>query len=242
MYYVSRKEGENMAGLINLVETKIQQYPENQVIVANELYKKIAAELTERNFYKSLERLHKMGKLVHLTKGIYYRPKIGRFGPVPISEKEIVHHYVKNNKGMMIGYRMYNDKGLTTQVSKRIEVLSTALTEEKKNIQNVSVRKANVALTGKTVPVIEMLEILQDYRNIEDINKNALLAFMTSFAEKYSDQAAHSVLTKMKYKKSTIAFLAAVLDYLHVKHTLNKYLSPLSDYKIPNIEVLYETA
>lgn len=231
-----------MAGLINTVEKAIQKYPENHVIVANELYKKIAKELTEQNFYKSLERLNKNGKLAHLTKGLYYRPKFGRFGPVPISEKEIVYHYIKNQKGMMIGYRMYNDKGLTTQVSKRIEILASNLPGDKKNIQNVLVRKVSVALTNKTIPVIEMLEILQDYRNIEDINLKALLSCFTSFVETYSDQAANSVLSKMKYKKSTIAFLAAVLDHFHVQHTLGKYLSPLSDYKIPNIEALYESA
>lgn len=236
------KEGEIMAGLINTVETEIQKYPENQVIVANELYKKVATELSEQNFYKSLERLHKSGKLAHLTKGLYYRPKVGRFGQVPISEKEIVHHYIKNNRGVMIGYRMYNEKGITSQISKRTEILSSALSEEKKNIQNVLVRKASVALTGKTIPVIEMLEILQDYRNIEDINKKALLTCINAFAEKYSDKAANAVLTKMKYKKSTIAFMAAVLNHLHVPHTLDKYLSPLSDYKIPNVEVLYESA
>lgn len=231
-----------MANTTNVLETAIQKYPENQVIVANELYKKINSEITELNFYKSLERMTKAGKLIHLTKGVYYRPKIGRFGTVPISEKEIIHHYVKNRRGLMVGYRMYNEKGITTQVSKRVEILSTALAEEKKNIQNVSVRKVSVELTQKTIPVIEMLEILQDYKKIEDVNMKALLACINSFAENYSDQAAHRVLAEIKYKKSTIAFLAAVLNHLHVRHTLDKYLSPLSDYKIPNVEVLYETA
>ena len=42
----------------------------------------------------------------------------------------------------------------------------------------------------------------------------------------------------MKYKKSTIAFLSSVLNHFKVKNTLGSYLSPLSDYKIPDVEAI----
>ena len=44
---------------------------------------------------------------------------------------------------------------------------------------------------------------------------------------------------KKKYKKSTIALLSAFPDELDVKHSLHKYLSPMSEYKIPDMKEFY---
>lgn len=231
-----------MASYISIVEESILQYEPNQIIVAGELYQIVGSDIPEQTFYKSLERLSKSGKIVHLTKGLYYRPKKNRFGMIPISEEEIARHYIRNGKGVLIGYRMYNQKGITTQVSKQVEILSTALSEDRKNIQNVSVKKISAELTEETIPVIETLDILGSYNKIEDINRKVLLAYLEKFAELYSDEAANHVLSRMKYKKSTIAFFASVLNHMNVANTLNQYLSPMSDYKIPNLEVLYEFA
>ena len=229
-----------MASYANTVETAVLNYQPNQLIVANELYKSIDQKIPEQTFYKTLERMTKSGKLVHLTKGLYYRPKKSRFGIIPISDEEISAHYLKAGHGVMVGYRMYNKKGLTTQIGKQVDILSNALHEEKKNIQNVSVRKISIKLNTETIPIIETLEILQNYRHIEDMNVAAMAACLNRFAELYSDEAADQVLERVKYKKSTIAFMEAILNHLGIRNSLGKYLSPMSDYKIPRLEALYE--
>lgn len=231
-----------MRSYASIVENAIEEIPFNQLIIASELYRKISLGITEQTFYKIIERLSKNGKLVHLTKGVYYRPKITRFGTVPISENEIANHYLKNHQGVLVGYRMYNQKGITTQVGKRVEILSAILSEEQKHICNVSVRRITAPLNEETIPIIETMEILQDYKNIEDINTKVLAAYMMHFSQNYSDPAMEIVLANRKYKKSTIAFMAAFLNYHQVKNTLSGYLSPMSDYKIPNVEELYEFA
>ena len=137
---------------------------------------------------------------------------------------------------------MYNEKGITTQVGKKVEVLSTILEEDVKNIHNVSVNRIEVELDEQTIPVIETLEILQEYNKIEDINKRALVMYMEKFSKIYSEQAVKRVLSKRKYKKSTIAFMQAFLKYFQIENSLEDYLSPLSTYKIPNVEGLYEFA
>ena len=186
--------------------------------------------------------MSKQGSLVHLTKGLYYRPKKSRFGTVPISEKEIISHYTNDGRGIVIGYSLYNQKGLTTQISKRIEILSSAISEQKKHIHNVCVANSGIALTQDTIPVIETMEILQNYKSIEDIRKSALAAYMREFATEYSDTAAVFVLKNRKYKKSTIAFLERFLNYLGVENTLHQFLSALSSYAIPEMEEFYEPA
>ena len=101
---------------------------------------------------------------------------------------------------------------------------------------------SGIALTQDTIPVIETMEILQNYKSIEDVKKSALAAYMREFAMRYSDAAAVLVLKNRKYKKSTIAFLERFLNYLGVENTLHQFLSALSSYAIPEMEEFYEPA
>ena len=216
-----------------------EQEPENKLLEASALYSQSFSTIPEMTYYKTLERMCKKGFLVHLTKGLYYRPKNTRFGTVPISEKDIVDHYIKDNQGIVVGYRLYNQKGLTTQISKRVEILSSAVPGKKKNIHNVYVMNINISLTPETIPIIETLEILQNYKSIEDINNTALAAYMKEFAIEYSDEATVYVLKNRKYKKSTIAFLESFLNHFQVKNSLNQFLSSLSSYNIPDMKEFY---
>lgn len=231
-----------MVSYVNIVENEIEEIPFNQLVIASELYRTIPFEVTEQAFYKIMERFSKSGKLVHLTKGVYYRPKKTRFGIVPILEDEIANHYLKNHQGILIGYRMYNQKGITTQIGKQVEILSTILPEEQKHIRNVSVRRITAPLNEETISVIEAMEILQAYQGIENVNIKALVEYMAGFAQVFSESAMEVVLANRKYKKSTIAFMTAFLNYHQVKHSLSRYLSPMSAYKIPNVEEMYEFA
>lgn len=231
-----------MSSYASIVKLHIQNEPENKLFEASRMYQDYFRSIPEMSYYKALERLCKQGELVHLTKGLYYRPKHSRFGPVPISEDEIVKHYTEDLKGLVIGYKLYNQKGLTTQISRRVEVLSNSLPDKKKNISNVSVTNIDFPLTKKAIPVIETLEILQNYSRIEDVNSKALSKYMENFADSYSDEMAISVLEKLSYKKSTIAFLKSFLDFLGVENTLQRFLSALSKYEIPGMEEFYESA
>lgn len=224
------------------IESAIMEVQENKIIDANKMYHRLFEEIPETSYYKTLERMSKKGSLIHLTKGLYYRPKKSRFGIIPISEQEIISHYTDNGRGIVIGYRLFNEKGLTTQVSKRVEVLSSAIIGQKKNINNVCVMNSGVLITEESAPIIETMEILQNFETIEDLNKSALAEYMRKFAAMYSDSLTVSVLRGRKYKKSTIALLNSFLNYHGIKNTLNQFLSVLSTYSIPSMEEFYESA
>lgn len=225
-----------------LIELHIQKIAENTVIEASSTYNMFAEYMTEAAFYKNLERFCKNGSLAHLTKGLYYKPKKSKYGYVPIREQDIIAYYTDDLNGLIIGYKLYNKKGLTTQVGKHIEVFSNRVAGQKKTVQNVLVRNLSCELNPERIAVIEALEILQNYSKIEDINKKALIAYMDSFARSYSDSAAIYVLERMKYKKATIAFLESFLNYMHVRNTLNRYLSSMSVYANPSMEEIYEAS
>lgn len=223
---------------------KIREYieiaPKNELIEASSLHHEKFTEIPEAAFYKAFERLCKSKKLVHLTNGLYYKPKESRFGQIPISDKVIAQHYMRNGKGIIIGYHLYNEKGITTQVGKNIEVLSNTVRNQKKTAGNVRIQKVGIEFTSKNIPVVEAFEILQNYSKIQDANIKGLVSYMKDFSAKYSDAAAEEVLENRKYKKSTIAFMKEFLDHQKVSNGLGKYLSKLSNYAIPNVEELYE--
>jgi len=231
-----------MQSFAKYIELEIEKEPENKLLEASSMYGKKFGTVPEMSYYKTLERMSKQGQLVHLTKGLYYRPKKSRFGVVPISENDIVSHYVGDGKGLVVGYRLFNRKGITTQIGKKVEVLSSSISELEKNIGNVSVKKCNIKINSETIPVIETLEILQNYSSIEDIDKVSLIRHMQEFSEAYSDSAATYVIMNRKYKKSTIAFLERFLNYYGVENSLNQFLSSLSTYAIPEMEEIYEFA
>ena len=228
------------------LSTRIQEYiescPENTIIEIGVLYRECFSRDSETAFAKAVERITKKGELVRLTRGLYYIPRKTTLGPVPITDKEIADFYMRDGHGIAIGYRLYNEKGITTQVGKNVEILSDSLRGEQKRARNVKVTKSTVELSPSTIPVVETMEILQNYGKIEDLNHKGLASYMEKFAAAYSEKSVHEVIQNRKYKKSTIAFLKEFLDYLNVPNTLDQYLSELSTYRIPRMEEIYETA
>lgn len=229
-----------MNGYTSTIRTHLEAIPTNTLIIASKLHNETFPNLPATSYYKALERFVKSNELVHLTKGVYYRPRITSLGIIPICEHEILDFYLNSNQGLIIGYRMFNEKGLTTQVSKRIDILSTNTVDNKKHVQNVHVQKIDIALSDTIVSTIETLEIFQNHRNIEDLNLMRLKSYMERFAQLYSDQDLEQVLKIRKYKKSTLASLGVYLDYLDIDNNIPQYLSPLSTYQTIDMEKLYE--
>ena len=228
-----------MASKAAEIKNTFGSIPVNTLINVSDLYNSLFMDIPEKTYYKVLERMTDKKTLVRLTKGIYYCPKKTRFGNIPISENKIVEYYTENSRGVVVGYTMYNRYGLTTQIGKKINILSNVVKEEKKNIGNVSVEKAGVKINDSTKAVLEALDVLQNYSKIEDMNHSMLAAFLTDFSKHYMDSAATYVLEHRKYKKRTIAFMKSVLYYHGIKNTLGKYLSALSNYEVPEMEEIF---
>lgn len=227
-----------MSGYAEQIRNEILTLPCQQIFVAHELKKEKFSELPEAVYYKTLERMVKQDQLVHLAKGLYYRPMMDEDDIIPMSEESIVDYYVADYCGTLIGEGLFIEKGIASGFEKRLTLLSNKLSESKKKIGSIEVHRTEIELNEETVPVIQTLEILQNYYKIPNINKQEFIAYIHDFVDEYSDETTEYVLSKCKYKKSTIAFLARILDWYGLAHSMHEYLSPLSDYKIPTIEEL----
>lgn len=226
-----------------MIRQELNQYRENELILVSKLYReKLAGLVSESAFYKALERMCKSGALAKIAKGVYYRPKVGKYGTVPPSEKEIVSAFTENETGMEIGYTLYNALNLTTQVPKTVTVLSSALEGFSKSIRNVVIERQELQFTEPIKNMVGALEVFQNFSRIQDISYPGFLSFTKTFAENFSSEAFEEVNRTMKYQKSTIAFAQEVLRHYQVENSLSKHLSTLSTYKHPRMEEIYAAA
>lgn len=184
----------------------------------------------------------KSGELIKIAKGTYHLPKIGKYGIIPPSEKEIINTFIKDGTGTIVGYSLYNALNLTTQVAKSIEVMSSALDSFTKTIRNVTVNQVQIDYSENVINMIHGLEVLQNYYNIQDINNLSFTIFAEELANQYDEEVFKKVISKINYKKSTIAFLREILNFYGKENNLDMYLSSLSEYKYPKMKEIYEIA
>lgn len=227
-----------MSNYSEQIRAVIKQLPYNKIFVASELKDIYLNTIPEKTYYKVLERLKKQNVIVHLTKGLYYRPNVTEQGIVPIPESNIIEHYLSEGAGIIVGDKLLNQKGIVSEEAQQTDILSSNLHEEKKHIGSIQVQRIDFLLDDSTIPVVETMDILQNFNKAKNVNKHRFMAYMKHFANNYSDEATQYVLENRKYKKSTIAFLERMLAWHGVDNSLSKHLSPLSEYKIPTIEEL----
>ncbi|MBE6131676.1 MAG: hypothetical protein E7183_08130 [Erysipelotrichaceae bacterium] len=220
-----------------------KKYKKNELIVASKLYKEeFSLVLSEATFYKIIERLKNKGKIIRVSKGIYVIPKESEFGIIPITEEDIIDDYIADEKGMVIGYGLYNKLKLTTQIPFYFEIYSSIITENCKLIQNVTIKYADLEFTKEIKAMVECLEVLENFSFIQDLNYLQFIKYTENFINNYNDIILDKVLKKIKYKKSTLSFLNNILNYYNIKNNITDYLSSFSNYKHYKMGEIHEIA
>lgn len=223
-----------------VILAELYNVPEKTIIFSGRLYKeKFSSVMSEVTFAQVISRLYRSGELERVAKGVYCRPKNTRFGKVLPTEQEIVKVFTDKQKGILTGYHLYNLLGITTQISKSYRVYSAFSDEAKKTIGNVNIYRYNLVYSQVVNDHIILMELLHNYRNIQDINHMAFKKNIQELCGMYDQSVFEKIQKEIGYPKRTVAFLREALNYYHIPNTLNKYLSELSDYKIPRMEEIY---
>jgi len=225
-----------------MVKESVSNYSELEIVDAHKLYKEKFSNIPQEAFYKTFSRMAKSGEVKRVAKGIYCRPKKSRFGIIVSDENNIIEYYLgpKNRSGVVVGYRMYNKYKLTTQISKSIEMYSNVTLQQEKNIGNVKIFKANIEFDEPKTCLIELLEVLENYKKIEDLNLRNLLQMIEDSIHYYNNAILDQLIKVIGYKKRTLASLKNVLDYYGIENTVNKYLNETSDYDALRMEIINE--
>ena len=198
---------------------------------------------------KALNRMVESGKIAKLSKGKYYKPESTPFGKLQPSQAQIVKDLMENDGkiiGYLTGYSIYNQLGLTTQVSNTIQIgkkeVRTAFKRERYAISFV---KQKNTITKESIPLLQLLDVIRYIQKIPDSNPEfsckRLLAILKDLSEKDKNTM---VRLAFKYPPATKALLGALLDELNesnLAESLYKTLNPITKYKLSVDKVLTKT-
>lgn len=103
------------------------------------LLRKGFTEIQKPAVLKALSRLVQDKKIVRLTNGSYYRPKVGRFGRLPLETSELIIAVIKTKNATVIpgGVAAINALGLDTQLPMVRSFLSSERIRSRYNVKNV---------------------------------------------------------------------------------------------------------
>ena len=156
-----------------MVATEVRKYVDNLnegSLFRYEDLKKISDN--KMAIAKILSRLTKEKKIDRIEKGLFYKPKVTRFGKLnPNIEKIIKAELKKENRviGYISGDFIYNKLGLTTQIPKVIEVM-TEKRKPTKIIEGVKIKYTQkfMKFTKKNIEYFQILDALKNIKKIPD--------------------------------------------------------------------------
>ena len=198
---------------------------------------------------KALNRMAASGKIAKLSKGKYYKPENTPFGNLEPNQAQTVKDLMENEGktiGYLTGYSVYNQLGLTTQISNTIQIGRNDVRPAfKRERYTISFVKQKNTITKENIPLLQILDTIRYIKKIPDsslkVSCKRLLAILESLAEKDKNTLTRLAL---KYPPATKALLGAMLDELNedtLSGSLYKTLNPITKYKLKVDEVLKNT-
>jgi hypothetical protein len=224
-----------MISLAQRITQQIQSLPEDisfgyaQLAIDGQEYQSAA---------KVLERLQKKGIVKKLSKGLFYKPKITRFGEKLPDEQQVLKPYLYQN-GKRIAYitgnYLYNQMGLTTQISVVIQIASRdkRIFINRGTIQATAV-KSYVDVTENNYQMLGLLDAMKDLKQIPDMDMQAAITiFKNQISQLDGIKLAELIGFALKYPPRVRALLGAILTMTDAKidiQPLQNSLNPLTTF------------
>lgn len=189
---------------------------------------------------KAIERLIKKGLISRASTGVFYKPKKTVFGSLKPKEEELLKPYLfegNNRVAYITGTALYNRMGLTTQVPKNIRVASRSKRIVTK-VGSIQVKpvKSYVDVTNNNYYLMELLDVLKDFKTIPDTEKNQVIQYMLQkFKDLSGKEKDKLVEIAMKYPPRVRAFTGALLNEINPAKPvldLKKSINPLTIYEL----------
>lgn len=140
-----------------------------KLIITNNDFTKVI-----NNIYVYINRLVKNNTIVLFAKGIYYKPAKGTFGNKKLNINKVIEKkYLKDNtniKGYITGAYLYNQLGLTTQISNNITIITNECpngNEYENKLLNVKIRKPKIEINNANYLYLQLLDLIVNKDNIK---------------------------------------------------------------------------
>jgi len=204
-------------------------------------YADFATEVNQKEaVIKALNRLVASGKIAKLSRGKYYKPERTVFGLLQPSQEQVVKDLLEENDkitGYLTGYSIYNQMGLTTQLSNTIQIGKNQLRPSfKRERYTIAFVLQKNSITKENIPLLQLLDALRYIKKIPDTSIAASCKRLLALVEKLSEKDTSSLVRlALKYPPATRALLGAMLDALGREATtapLFKSLNPITKYTL----------
>lgn len=229
------------------IAVTIDRFPKGYVFT----YSDFTTEVNKKEaVIKALNRMVVSGKIAKLAKGKYYKPESTPFGNLEPNQFQVVKDLLEEDGkviGYLTGYSVFNQLGLTTQVSNTIQIgrneIRPALKRERYTIKFI---KQKNTITKENIPLLQFLDAIRYIKKIPDNSLSSICARLLSLLKKMSSRnLATLVRLSQKYPPATRALLGALLEELGIlefQESLQKSLNPITNYKLSGISKTLKTA
>jgi len=225
----------------------IDRFPKGYVFTyidfVNEVKKKEA-------IIKALNRMASTGKITKLSKGRFYKPETSVFGTLQPQQYQIVKDILEVNGkmvGYLTGYSLYNQLGLTRQISNTIQIGKNEIRPTfKRDRYTISFVKQKNTITKENIPLLQILDAIRYIKKIPDATiESSCKRFLSILTELKEDEIKTLVRLAQKYPPSTRALLGALLEELKqyaFTTVLQKSLNPITKYKLKGVSKALTTS
>lgn len=228
------------------IATTIDRLPKGYIFT----YADFVAEVNKKEaVIKALNRMVESGKIAKLSKGKYYKPENTPFGNLQPNQAQVVKDLLDDDgkiTGYLTGYSIYNQLGLTTQVSNTIQIGKNEIRPNfKRERYTISFIKQKNTITKENIPLLQILDAIRYIKKIPDATIESsckrLLAILKNLLDK---DKSTLVRLALKYPPVTKAILGALFDELQqssLTEQLSKSLNPITKYKLAGVGKVLST-
>jgi hypothetical protein len=199
---------------------------------------------------KALNRMVASGKIAKLSKGKYYKPEATPFGALVPSQYQAVKDLLER-RGKVVGYltglSVYNQLGLTTQVSNTIQIGKNEIRAPFKRGQyTISFIKQKNIITKENVPLFQILDALRMIKKIPNANiEQACRRLKVLVSKRFEKEQVTMLRLAHKYPPATRALLGAMVSEGKKGPStaeLMQSLNPVSTYNLPGASTILVNA
>lgn len=223
----------------NYIANKLIKFPMGYIFT----YEDFIRDVNDKEaIIKALNRMVQAGKIAKLAKGKFYKPEVSVFGKLQPDLSQYIKDLLEDNGqiiGYITGYSIYNQLGLTTQISNTIqigknEVRSSIIRDR----YTISFIKQKNIITKDNIALLQLLDAIRYIKKIPDTTIELSCKRFLAIIKKFSLKDKQLIVKlALKYPPATRAILGAFLEeigYKELSDPLQKSLNPITSYKLLN--------
>lgn len=230
------------------VKYAVDRLPKGYVFTYTDLADKVD---NKEAVIKALNRMAASGRIAKLAKGRFYKPEESTFGRLRPDLYQIVKDLLEEDgkiTGYLTGYSIYNQLGLSTQISNMIQIgRNTVRPGFLRAGYRISIILQKNTITRDNIPLLQILDSIRYIKKIPDATISSACRRLLEIIRKLSedDQAGLARLA-LKYPPAARALLGALLCEAvpsdsptgrnSLAEPLFRSLNPITTYEFPGAE------